>query len=110
MLARTAPADPLQGVVEGRARDLERATHRRLAGAAIERCYDLLDRLWVDRGRPPSSASAPSRRDQPCIHPLPDQGPLVLGERPEQIVEELAMRGRGVDALCEGAERHSPPL
>src|SRR3954471_22959649 len=78
--------------------------------AAIERCYDLLDRLWVDRRRPPSSASAPPRRDQPCIHPLPDQGALVLGECPKEIVEELAMRGRGVDAFREGAERHSPPL
>src|SRR3954451_10134501 len=28
----------------------------------------------------------------------------------QKIVEELAMRGRGVDAFCEEAERHSPPL
>ena len=33
-----------------------------------------------------------------------------MGECPEEIVEELATRGRGVDALREGAERHSPPL
>src|SRR3954471_9134309 len=78
--------------------------------AAIERCYDLLDRLWVDRRRPPSSTPAPSRRDQPCIHALPDQGPLVLGECPKEIVEELAMRGRGVDVFRDGAERHFPPL
>jgi len=33
-----------------------------------------------------------------------------LGGRSEEIVEELAIRGRGVDALREGAERHSRPL
>ncbi len=110
MLGRTAPVDPLQCVVEGRARDFERATHRRLAGAAIKRRHNLIDRLRVDCRRPPSSAPAPSRRGQPCIHPLPDQGALILGKRPEEIVEELAMRGGSVDALCKEAERHSPPL
>src|SRR4051812_16011021 len=110
MLARTAPADPLQCVVEGRARDLERATYRRLARVPVERCRDLVDGFWVDSGWSPSSAPTPSRCCQPCIDPFPDQGPLVLGERPEEIVEELAMRGRGVDPFREGAEGHPPPL
>src|SRR5215210_4002646 len=110
MLARTVPADPLQRVVECGTCDLECAAHRRLAGAAVERRHDLVNRFWVDRRWPPSSAPAPSRRGQPRIDPLPDQGPLVLGKRPEEIVEELAMRGRGVDALRQRAERDSPPL
>src|SRR3954466_15781748 len=60
MLARTAPADPLQCVGEGRARDLERTTYRRLAGAPVERRHDLIDGFGVDRGWSPSPAPAPT--------------------------------------------------
>src|SRR5689334_9452803 len=45
---------------------------------------------------PPLLSQSQAGRCEPCIHPLPDQGSLVLGECPEEIVEELATRGRGV--------------
>src|SRR3954454_8712753 len=74
MLARTAPADPLRCVVEGRARDLERTTYRRLAGAPVERRHDLIDGFGVDRGwapSPPPRAAPPP----PVPHsPAPGSG------------------------------------
>jgi len=51
-------------------------------------------------GRPPHRP----RRLEPGDHPLPDQGPLVLGEAGEEAEHELAGRGRGVDRLAQGPQ------
>ena len=49
-------------------------------------------------------------RCQPCLRTLADDVPLELGERPEDVEDELAAAGGRVDRLLEAAEADLPGL
>ena len=54
--------------------------------------------------RPPAVAFPCSRHRRPGVSALPDQLPLELGQRREDVEHELAARGGGVDVLGQASE------
>jgi hypothetical protein len=121
------PANPGQGVNQGAALDAEGPTDCGLAGAAFERCRNGGKLLGVDCNGPTAVPAATTRSSETGLNPFLDQRPFELRQRPEDVKQELALRGRGVhlfgkrtegDAACfqighcreEMGERSAEPI
>src|SRR3954468_24767851 len=70
----------------------------------------LLDLLGSQRLGPTKQPTSSSSSCQACVGPLPDEIPLELSERAEDMEDQFAPAGRGVDLLLEGAEADAPSL
>ena len=97
--------------IERRPRDAERLADGGDVGlpAVVERAGQ---RQLLGIGqllRPPAESPPRPRRGEPGVGPLPDQVALELGQRPEDVEDELAARGGGVDLLGQALEA-DPPL
>src|SRR3954467_12119392 len=68
----------------------------------------LLDLLGSQHLGPTKQPTSSSSSCQACVGPLPDEIPLKLCERSEDMEDELAATGRGVDLLLQGAEANAP--
>ena len=86
------------------ARDAEGATYRRLAGSTFE-CRDYGFQLFGIHGSRTTTVSPPPfGRGDACSDPFLCQGPFVLGERPKNVEEQLAMECGSVHLLDERSE------
>src|SRR5512135_231284 len=64
--------------------------------------------LGVQRLGPATQPSPGPRRGKPRLRALPDQVPLKLGQRAEDVEDQLAAAGGGVDLLLQGLETDAP--
>ena len=70
-----------------------------LVAPSSERHRDRGEFLGVDGGRATAMASATTRRREPGLDPLLDQGPFELSQRAKNVEQELALRRGGVHLL-----------
>src|SRR3954470_5814421 len=68
---------------------------------------ELLRRQHLGSAEQPAPGT---RRLQTSMGSLPYEVPLELSQRPEDVKDELAATGRGVDVLLKGAKAHTPLL
>src|SRR4051794_15181833 len=94
-----------------RAGNLQRLTDLRNGVALIlSECPELLDLLRRQRLGSAKQSAACSSCLESCIGALANEIPLELGERAEDVEDQLATAGRGVDLLLQGPKANAPVL
>ncbi len=100
-------------MIEGSAPDGKAADHvadEGIAPGIPQHRLGLAAKLRRQFARPPSPPAAGPCRGQAGHGPLPDEVPLELGQRPEDVEHERAAGGGGVDPLGKRAEAEPPFL
>src|SRR3954447_2548097 len=98
------PTDPRKGVDQGAAPDGEGPAHRRLAGAGLEPGPPGGELFGIDGDGSAAAAAPAARRGKPGLHLFLNQRALELRQRAEDVEQQLALRGGGVDLFGQRAE------